>query len=160
MPPLPEDRALRSLLSFLGQAQIELLQAKEHAELFGYSAEVVSQIDLLKRAVRRVLLATRVESGMEEISMTLQLLRSRAGKLRGLALLLKSGARIEAGRESGEVWRICDICHEASAIVFCRSDNDYVCESCLGAHTAPGFCKYLSVSAAREVAQAAMVSGD
>lgn len=56
MPRLPdrEDRALRRLLSFLGQAQIELLQAKEHAELFGYSAEVVAKIDVLKRAVGQV----------------------------------------------------------------------------------------------------------
>jgi hypothetical protein len=41
--------------------------------------------------------------------------------------------------------------------VFCKSDNAYVCERCLPVHTMPGFCRFLSVSAAREISTAALM---
>lgn len=83
--------------------------------------------------------------------MTIQLIRSHEGKLRGVAVMFGKGC-IEAAREGKIAWRVCDVCKTNGAIVFCASDQNYVCETCLPVHSMPGFCKYLSVSAARELA--------
>jgi hypothetical protein len=88
--------------------------------------------------------------------MTFQLVRAPNGKLRGIAILIGRG-RVEAGRQGEVLWRICDLCTERQAIVFCKSDNAYVCEKCLPVHTMPGFCRFLSVSAAREISTAALM---
>lgn len=85
--------------------------------------------------------------------MTFQLVRSRTGKIRGLAILLEG--HVEAGRDKQVPWRICDSCVSREAVVFCFADNVYVCDRCLPVHTMPGFCRFLSVSAARDVATAA-----
>ena len=94
--------------------------------------------------------------------MTIQLIRSAPifpdcpkGKLRGIAVLFGRG-RVEAGRHKETPWRICDSCTEHQAIAFCRSDNVYVCAECLPVHTMPGFCRFLSVKAAREIATSAL----
>jgi hypothetical protein len=87
--------------------------------------------------------------------MTLQWVRNRDGKLRGVAILLGRG-HVEAGRNKEAPWRICDSCISSEAIVFCITDNVYLCHKCLPAHTCPGLCRFLSVSAAREVARAAL----
>lgn len=87
--------------------------------------------------------------------MTFQLVLSRTGKLRGIAILVGDG-HIEAGRDQETPWRICDSCLIREAIVFCLTDNVYVCEQCLPRHTMPGYCKFLSVSAARDVSTSAL----
>jgi len=88
--------------------------------------------------------------------MRLQMIRSAKGELRGVAVLFGRG-HIEAGRKEEQPWRICDTCLKEEAIVFCASDNVYVGEKCLERHTVPGYCRFLSVSAAREVARAALM---
>lgn len=82
--------------------------------------------------------------------MTFQLIRNRDGKLRGLAIMYGKSAIVP------RPWRICGVCKDRPAIVFCTSDNDYICDVCIAGHTLPGFCKYLSVSAARDLSLAAL----
>lgn len=89
--------------------------------------------------------------------MTFQLVRSPEGKIRGFAILLGHG-HIEAGRDEERIWRICDSCTANHAIVFCTSDNVYICAQCLPVHTMPGFCRFLSTSAAREATQKALTT--
>jgi hypothetical protein len=86
--------------------------------------------------------------------MTFQWIHSRSGQIRGFALLFGKG-HVEAGRAPAP-WRICDACLTQEAIVFCTSCNVYVCEKHLARHIAPGWCNFLSVSAARDLMTAAL----
>jgi len=82
--------------------------------------------------------------------MKVQWVRNQAGRIRGIGVIF--GGEILPDKP----FRICDVCKENPAIVFCVSDSDYVCDSCLAAHTMPGFCKYLSIRAAKEISSASL----
>jgi hypothetical protein len=85
---------------------------------------------------------------------TLQLMRSRTGKIRGVLVTLGKG-RMESGSLEGKPWRICDECVQHEALVFCTTESRYVCEHCLSTH-AHLSCHFLSIRAATEVATAAL----
>jgi B-box zinc finger len=94
---------------------------------------------------------------MVERVVTVQLVRSAKGEIRGVAVL-RGGGHIEAGREGEKPWRLCDSCTVNHAIVFCTTDNVYVCADCLPVHTMPGLCRFLSTSAAREATRKALTT--
>lgn len=94
--------------------------------------------------------------------MTLQWLRNRAGRLRGIALLFGDGAIVagDAPKEKEkEGWRLCEGCYSKPAIVFCRVHARYVCEECLQEHNLPTVCNYLSVAAARQLISTVLMKG-
>jgi hypothetical protein len=52
-----------------------------------------------------------------------------------------------------EYWRMCESCHLAEAVVFCRSHACFLCNVCISHHQPAEQCDYLSRAAAREIAQ-------
>jgi hypothetical protein len=93
--------------------------------------------------------------------MRVQVVRSKQGRVAGIALLRGEGTIIAVQDEREELWRYCDGCAgQRLAVVFCRAHVKYLCVECLGFHNKTAVCSYISMSVAREISDTALIRAE
>jgi hypothetical protein len=88
--------------------------------------------------------------------MKVQLLRSKAGRIFGIAFT-RRGIVLDHKSATAHEYvdrpkNICDVCGRGVAVVFCFGHSQCLCSNCIGAHNHPGHCSYASMARFRTFA--------
>lgn len=82
--------------------------------------------------------------------MKLQWLRSKTGKIIGIALsrrgIVLDNPAVAPRAYVSRPERICDMCNSVPAVVFCFGHVEYVCAGCLAFHSDMTRCNFVSIT--------------